>query len=79
MFQWRTSTYSQSGGNPQCVEVGAWRTSTYSQSSGEPQCVEVGVAPGRVGVRDSKAPQRGHLDVSRTAFRGLVALAKAHG
>lgn len=54
-----------------------WRTSTYSQStSGE--CVEVGVAPGRVGVRDSKSRERGNLDVSRAAFRGLVTLAKAH-
>lgn len=54
-----------------------WRTSTYSASGSQSQCVEVGVAPGRVGVRDSKDRQRGHLDVSRTAFRGLVALAKA--
>lgn len=54
-----------------------WRTSTYSQTGGNPQCVEVGIASDRVGVRDSKARQRGHLDVSRAAFRGLVALAKA--
>lgn len=55
-----------------------WRTSSYSDTGSQAQCVEVGVAPGRVGVRDSKARGRGHLDVSRTAFRGLVALAKAH-
>lgn len=56
----------------------AWRTSSYSQS-GSGECVEVGLAPGRVGVRDSKARKRGHLDISRTAFRGLVTLAKAQG
>lgn len=52
-----------------------WRTSTYSEAT-QGQCVEVGLAPGRVGVRDSKSRQRGHLDVTRAAFRGLVALAK---
>jgi hypothetical protein len=35
-----------------------WRTSSYS--SGNPNnCVEVGVAPGRVGVRDSKMGEVG--------------------
>ena len=54
-----------------------WRTSTYSQSA-HGECVQVGVAPGRVGVRDSKAREQGQLDVSRATFRGLVALAKTH-
>lgn len=54
----------------------AWRKSTYSGTQSQTQCVEVGIAPGRVGVRDSKDRARGHLSVSRTAFRGLVALAK---
>lgn len=59
--------------------ITAWRKSTYSQGGSQSQCVEVGVAPGRVGVRDSKDRTRGHLDVSRTAFRGLVTLAKRNG
>lgn len=54
-----------------------WRTSTYSNSTSG-QCVEVGIAPGRIGVRDSKSRERGHLDVSRAAFHGLVTLAKTH-
>lgn len=55
----------------------SWRTSTYSQST-QGQCVEVGIAAGRVGVRDSKSRERGTLNVSPAAFRGLVALARAH-
>lgn len=55
----------------------AWRTSTYSEMA-QGQCVEVGIAPGRIGVRDSKTRERGHLDVSRAAFQGLVTLAKTH-
>lgn len=54
----------------------AWRTSTYSQSGSQSQCVEIGTAPDRIGVRDSKDRERGHLDVSRTAFKALVSLAK---
>lgn len=48
-----------------------WRTSTYSQSA-QGQCVEVGTAPGRVGVRDTKSREQGHLTVSRTAWRTFV-------
>lgn len=54
----------------------AWRTSTYSGTQSQTNCVEVGIAPGRVGVRDSKDRERGYLDVTRAAFRGLVTLAK---
>ena len=49
-----------------------WRTSTYSSSGSQSQCVEIGTAPGRVGVRDSKARDRGHLNVSRTAWTAFV-------
>lgn len=48
-----------------------WRKSTYSDS-GRPQCVEVGLAPGRVGVRDTKDRRRGHLAVSRTAWKAFT-------
>lgn len=54
----------------------AWRKSTYSDSGSKVNCVEVGLAPGRVGVRDTKDRERGHINVSRSAFKGLVALAK---
>ena len=51
---WRTSTYSNNGG--ECVEVAAvWRTSTYSNNGGN--CVEVArPGPEMVAVRDSKDP-----------------------
>lgn len=54
----------------------SWRKSTYSESGSQSQCVEVGLAPGRVCVRDTKDRERGHLNVSPAAFRGLVTLAR---
>lgn len=51
-----------------------WHKSTYSSAVGE--CVEVAALPnGRVGVRDSKRPEAGHLTVTPahwTAFLGGV-------
>lgn len=55
-----------------------WRTSTYSSSGSQSQCVEIGIAPGRVGVRDSKDRPRGHLNVSRTSWAAF-ARATANG
>lgn len=49
----------------------AWRKSTYS-SDGNAQCVEIGVAPGAVGVRDTKNREAGHLAVSRTTWKTFV-------
>lgn len=49
-----------------------WRKSSYSQST-EGQCVEAGQAPGYVGVRDTKARERGHLAVRTDAWRAFVA------
>jgi hypothetical protein len=48
-----------------------WRKSSYS-SSGSNECVEVGVAPGVIGVRDSKNRAAGRLAVSRTAWAAFV-------
>lgn len=48
-----------------------WRTSSYTDS-GSAQCVEVGLAPGLVGIRDTKDRKRGHLEVSRTAWTTFV-------
>ncbi|HEY3687428.1 MAG TPA: DUF397 domain-containing protein [Streptosporangiaceae bacterium] len=52
--------------------ITAWRTSTYSSSESTHECVEVGIGPGAVGVRDTKSRERGHLTVSRTAWRAFV-------
>lgn len=52
--------------------ITAWRKSSYSTSDTTHQCVEVGIAPGQVGIRDTKAPELGHLTVSRTSWRAFI-------
>ncbi|MBW4715711.1 DUF397 domain-containing protein [Saccharothrix obliqua] len=47
-------------------ELGAWRKS--SRSAGAGQCVEVARTTAVVGVRDSKAPHAGHLQVPNASF-----------
>lgn len=51
----------------------SWRTSSYSSSGSSNQCVEVGMASGRIGVRDTKDRDRGHVAVPRAAFAAFVA------
>ncbi|MBT2206767.1 DUF397 domain-containing protein [Actinomadura sp. NEAU-AAG7] len=55
-----------------------WRKSSYSGSgaAGGQDCVEVARLAGTVGVRDSKAPEAGHLSITREAFAVLVARLK---
>ncbi|GAA2075638.1 DUF397 domain-containing protein [Actinomadura alba] len=54
-----------------------WRKSSRSGGSSEhSDCVEVARLPGTIGVRDSKAPETGHLTLSVLAFAGLVARVK---
>lgn len=48
-----------------------WRTSTYSSSAGG-NCVEVGPATGVVGVRDTKARDRGALAVAPATWAAFV-------
>lgn len=49
-----------------------WRRSSRSSVSGE-QCVEVAdLGPGRIGVRDSKNPDVGSLNLSPAAWRRLT-------
>lgn len=48
------------------VPQASWRKSTYSGNQGD--CVEVAPMPQTIGVRDTKARQRGHLTVSRTTW-----------
>ncbi len=52
-----------------------WRKSTYSGGNGG-QCVEV-AASGRVLVRDSKYPDRGHLGFSAQTWREFAARIKS--
>ncbi|MCP2336031.1 DUF397 domain-containing protein [Actinomadura rupiterrae] len=51
-----------------------WRKSSYSEGSANGACVELGdLERGRVGVRDSKAPEAGHLAFSTVELAGLLA------
>lgn len=53
------------------MKITAWRKSSYSTGP-EQTCVEVGLAPGLVGVRDTKNRDLGNLEVSRTAWNAFV-------
>ncbi|WP_067478340.1 DUF397 domain-containing protein [Actinomadura hibisca] len=53
-----------------------WRKSTHSASDGS-DCVELGDLGTAVGVRDSKAPEAGHLTMERATLRTLVDAVKA--
>ncbi|WP_433143830.1 DUF397 domain-containing protein [Actinomadura nitritigenes] len=53
-----------------------WRKSRRSTQGTSDQCVEVADLDGRVGVRDSKAPEAGHLALTPNAFAALVARLK---
>lgn len=48
----------------------AWRKSSYSST--ETNCVEVALAPQAAWVRDTKARQQGHLELSPQAWQALV-------
>ncbi|MEU9871677.1 DUF397 domain-containing protein [Actinomadura sp. NPDC048021] len=52
-----------------------WLKSTHSDETGG-QCVELAALPHAVAVRDSKAPDAGHLTLTRRAFADLLARAK---
>lgn len=53
----------------------AWRKST--RSSGDGQCVEVANLDAIIAIRDSKAPDAGHLTVAPKTWSAFVAEAKA--
>ncbi|KAB2376946.1 DUF397 domain-containing protein [Actinomadura montaniterrae] len=55
-----------------------WRKSTHSGAD-EGNCVEVADLNGRVGVRDSKDPDAGHLTLTRQDFADLLAVLGARG
>ncbi|NVI90358.1 DUF397 domain-containing protein [Actinomadura sp. BRA 177] len=48
-----------------------WRKSSRSNASGE-ECVEVAALPDGRGIRDSKAPDAGHLTLTTTGFTQLL-------
>ncbi|HEU5026947.1 MAG TPA: DUF397 domain-containing protein [Spirillospora sp.] len=48
-----------------------WRKASRSNTSGN-ECVEVAVLAGGRGVRDSKAPEAGHLTLSPDNFAQLI-------
>ncbi|MGI5419933.1 DUF397 domain-containing protein [Actinomadura luteofluorescens] len=54
------------------MELIRWRKSRRSDSQGD-ACVELASLSGGVGVRDSKAPEAGHLMLDRRDFRALLA------
>lgn len=73
-MQWRKS--SKSTQIQDCVEL-AWRKSSYS---GQPEghwCVETAPINIGVAVRDSKAPDMPHVNLSASAFTNLVEAIKA--
>ncbi|MGI5420180.1 DUF397 domain-containing protein [Actinomadura luteofluorescens] len=49
----------------------AWRKASRSNTQGD-ECVEVANLGGHVGMRDSKAPEAGHLVLTPEVFRQLV-------
>ncbi|WP_433466123.1 DUF397 domain-containing protein [Spirillospora sp. CA-128828] len=51
-----------------------WRKSTRSEDHGN--CVELAALPRVVGIRDSKAPDAGHLTLTTRAFAELLDRAK---
>ncbi|WP_067807604.1 DUF397 domain-containing protein [Actinomadura formosensis] len=53
-----------------------WRKSSRSANSGQADCVELARLSRTVGVRDSKAPEAGHLSFSPESFSELVARIK---
>ncbi|TQM68171.1 uncharacterized protein DUF397 [Actinomadura hallensis] len=48
-----------------------WRKSTYSGAN-EGNCVEIADLNDHIAIRDSKAPEAGHLTLTRRNFAALV-------
>ncbi|WP_119728542.1 DUF397 domain-containing protein [Thermomonospora amylolytica] len=53
-----------------------WRKSSHSDA-GSGDCVELAALPGVVGIRDSKNPTAGHLQVGKRDFAALLAEVKS--
>ena len=48
-----------------------WRKSSYS-GSGTSECVEIARLPEAIGIRDSRNPEAGHLELPRRTFAALL-------
>ena len=55
-----------------------WRKSSYSGGMNDDACVELAELGDRIGVRDSKTPDGGRLELAREPFAGLLERLK-HG
>ncbi|GAA2451289.1 DUF397 domain-containing protein [Actinomadura vinacea] len=53
-----------------------WRKSSYSGATQGTDCVELATLPQGVGIRDSRAPDEGHLTVEFADFAALVGQVK---
>ncbi|MEV5824298.1 DUF397 domain-containing protein [Spirillospora sp. NPDC052242] len=49
-----------------------WRKSSYTGGANDNQCVELGRLAQGIGVRDSKNPAGGHLDLTAAQFSGIL-------
>ncbi|MGI5324348.1 DUF397 domain-containing protein [Actinomadura nitritigenes] len=58
------------------MKVTPWRKSSHSSGGTSGECVELRDLGSAVGVRDSKAPDSGHLALTSGAFADLVARLK---
>ncbi|MBW8482968.1 DUF397 domain-containing protein [Actinomadura parmotrematis] len=54
-----------------------WRKASRSNTTGS-DCVELAELGGAIGVRDSKAPNAGHLVLTKPTLARLVAAVKSH-
>jgi hypothetical protein len=56
----------------------SWRKSSHSGGSqgGQSDCVEAARLTGAVGIRDSKNPGAGHIEIPADAFAALLARVK---
>lgn len=50
----------------------AWRKSSHSSGFDNSNCVELARLPDRIGIRDSKTPDAGHLTLTPHAFAALL-------
>ncbi|MFC5184801.1 DUF397 domain-containing protein [Actinomadura harenae] len=71
---WRTFSKGV-GGTVKTSGLSGWRKS--KRSNTEQDCVEVATVLTAVGIRDSKNPDAGHLELDRPAFAGLLARVKS--
>ncbi|MFI0405843.1 DUF397 domain-containing protein [Actinomadura sp. 3N508] len=55
-----------------------WRKSTHSGGADDEHCVELGRLTPGIGVRDSMAPDGGHLTLTVTQFAALLEQLKQH-